>query len=97
MPKNRAIARLAALLARARGLVTVDSGPAHVAAAVRCPQVVLFGMASTTLYRPWGTAGADVRVLTGEVDGEPNMLGIATGAVTAAWDSLGLRTGQQAA
>ena len=86
------VSRLVALLERASGLVTVDSGPAHVAAAVGCPQVVLFGKASTSLYRPWGAAGADVRVLTGQVDGEPSMLGIQVEAVTAAWDSLALRT-----
>jgi hypothetical protein len=33
-----------------------------------------------------------VKVLTGQVSGEANMLGIATGDVTAAWDSLALRT-----
>jgi heptosyltransferase-2/heptosyltransferase-3 len=85
------IPRLIALLERAQGLVTVDSGPAHAAAAVGCPQVVLFGKASPSLYRPWGVAGADVRVLTGEVDGEPSMLGIPVGQVTDAWASLGLR------
>lgn len=85
------IPRLVALLARARGLITVDSGPAHAGAAVGCPQVVLFGKASTSLYRPWGTAGADVKVLTGRVGGEPNMLGIETGDVLAAWDTLVLR------
>jgi heptosyltransferase-2/heptosyltransferase-3 len=85
------VPRLAALLARADGLVTVDSGPAHAAAAVGCPQVVLFGKASTSLYRPWGISGADVKVLTGQLDGELTMLGIAVGAVTAAWDTLALR------
>jgi heptosyltransferase-2/heptosyltransferase-3 len=86
------VPRLVALLTHAAGLITVDSGPAHVAAAVGCPQVVLFGKASTSLYRPWGAAGADVKVLTGRVGGEANMLGIETGDVTAAWDSLALRT-----
>ena len=85
------ISRLVAVLARADGLVTVDSGPAHAAAAVGCPQVVLFGRASTTLYRPWGSSGADVKVLTGQIDGQPNMLGIATADVVAAWDTLQLR------
>jgi len=82
------IPRLLALLARARSLITVDSGPAHAAAAVGCPQVVLFGRALPSLYRPWGTPGAPVSVLTGCVDGEPSMLGIETAAVIAAWDAL---------
>jgi heptosyltransferase-2/heptosyltransferase-3 len=87
------IPRLVALLERASGLVTVDSGPAHAAAAVGCPQVVLFGKALPSLYRPWGVAGADVRVLTGESDGEPSMLGIPVTAVTQAFGSLRLREG----
>jgi hypothetical protein len=37
-----------------------------------------------------GRGGADVKVLTGEVDGEPSMLGIAAAAVIAAWVRLRL-------
>jgi len=85
------IPRLVSLLDRADGLVTVDSGPAHAAAAVGCPQVVLFGKALPSLYGPWGTAGADVRLLTGEINGEPNMLGIEASSVIAAWSALRLR------
>jgi ADP-heptose:LPS heptosyltransferase len=85
------IPRLVALLDRAAGLLTVDSGPAHAAAAVGCPQVVLFGKALPSLYRPWGTAGADVQLLTASIDGEPNMLGIETGSAIAAWSRLKLR------
>ena len=86
------VPRLVSLLDHACGLVTVDSGPAHAAAAVGCPQVVLFGRALPSLYRPWGTAGADVRLLTGFVAGEPSMLGIDAGSVIAAWSALKLRS-----
>jgi heptosyltransferase-2/heptosyltransferase-3 len=85
------IPRLVALLARGAGLITVDSGPAHAAAAVGCPMVVLFGKASTSLYRPWGTAGSEVTVLSGLRAGEPDMLGIDTSTVIAAWSALRLR------
>lgn len=85
------IPRLLALLERADGLLTVDSGPAHAAAGVGCPQVVLFGKALPSLYRPWGVAGADVRLLRGEIAGEPAMLGIDAGSVIAAWSRLKLR------
>jgi len=85
------VPRLTALLSRAQGLLTVDSGPAHAASAVGCALVVLFGKASTTLYRPWCRAGADVKVLTGRVDGEASMLGITIEEVVAAWDALALR------
>jgi heptosyltransferase-2/heptosyltransferase-3 len=85
------IPRLVALLERADGLLTVDSGPAHAAAAVGCPQVVLFGKALTSLYRPWGVAGADVQLLRAEVAGEPTMLGIDAASVIDAWSRLKLR------
>ena len=87
------VPRLVALLAQVSGLITVDSGPAHAAAAVGCPLVVLFGKALPSLYRPWGTDGADVKVLAGKVDGEPDMLGIEAGAVLSAWAALKLRGG----
>jgi ADP-heptose:LPS heptosyltransferase len=86
------VPRLVALLARGAGLITVDSGPAHAAAAVGCPLVVLFGKAPASLYRPWGTAGAEVRVLQGEIAGRPDMLGIESRSVIEAWSSLNLRT-----
>ena len=85
------IPRLVALLARAAGLITVDSGPAHAAAAVGCPLVVLFGKASPSLYRPWGTAGADVKILCGRIGDEPDMQGIDSGDVIAAWSEMTLR------
>jgi heptosyltransferase-2/heptosyltransferase-3 len=89
------IPRLLALLARADGLISVDSGPAHAAAAVGCPLIVLFGKASPSLYRPWGASGAAVTVLTGEIDGEASMLGIDTASVTRAWAHLRRRDSRQ--
>jgi|HubBroStandDraft_1064217.scaffolds.fasta_scaffold00027_30 hypothetical protein len=86
------IPRLVALLERADGLITVDSGPAHAAAAVGCPLVVLFGKALPSLYRPWGTAGAEVKVLCGRLAGEPDMLAIESSSVIEAWASLSLRS-----
>jgi heptosyltransferase-3 len=86
------IPRLVALLERAAALLSVDSGPAHAAAAVGCPQVVLFGRASPSLYRPRGAAGADVKLLQGEHAGTSSMLGITSEEVNAAFDELRLRT-----
>jgi heptosyltransferase-2/heptosyltransferase-3 len=85
------IPRLVALLERATALVTVDSGPAHAAAAVGCPQVVLFGKALPSLYRPKGVPDADVAVLCGTVEGEASMLGISTRQVIDAFSRLELR------
>jgi predicted lipopolysaccharide heptosyltransferase III len=43
---------LAALIARARLLVTVDSAPTHLAAAMKTPQVVLFGPTNPFHWHP---------------------------------------------
>jgi ADP-heptose:LPS heptosyltransferase len=86
------IPRLVALLARAEGLLNVDSGPAHAGAAVGCPQVVMFGKALPSLYRPFGIARPDVQLLTGEIEGQPSILGISADAVIGAWSRLKLRT-----
>jgi len=78
------------LLARASGLVSVDTGPAHAAAALGCPTVALFGTSDPKLYRPGGVTTPAV-VLTGEVDGQPSMAGISVAEVVAAWRRLGTR------
>jgi len=57
------IARLIALMARADAMVTVDTGPAHVAAAVGLPMLVLFGAVDPSLYRPWGADQSPVHCL----------------------------------
>jgi heptosyltransferase-2/heptosyltransferase-3 len=85
------VTRLVALLARAAALLTVDSGPAHVAAAVACPQVVLFGKASPSLYRPWGSANPQTLLISGQLGAEPSMLGIAAETVIRSWDQLECR------
>jgi len=55
---------LLALMERADGMVSIDTGPAHAAAALGLPIVVLFGMAEPAFYRPWGLSGAPVICLT---------------------------------
>jgi ADP-heptose:LPS heptosyltransferase len=80
------VPRLMALAQRARGMVSVDTGPAHVAAAVGCAVVTLFGKHSPTLYAPRGP-NARVHCLIGQHDGEQSMLGISTDPVLQAWDA----------
>jgi ADP-heptose:LPS heptosyltransferase len=72
------------LLQRASSMISVDTGPAHAAAALGCPTVALFGTASPILYRPGGTETSAI-ALTGLVDGEQNILGIAPQAVIDGW------------
>jgi predicted lipopolysaccharide heptosyltransferase III len=47
------IGELTALIADSQLFVGNDSGPAHIAAAVKTPLVVLFGPASSIRWRPW--------------------------------------------
>ena len=54
------LARVAALLSLARGCVGNDSGPTHLAAAVGCPTVALFGPTDPVV---WAPRGARVRVV----------------------------------
>ncbi len=75
------------LLERAASLVSVDTGPAHAAAALKCPTVALFGTSDPVLYRPGGVTTPAV-ALAGEIAGRPNILGIEAPAVIAAWHKL---------
>ena len=75
------------LLQRAHSMISVDTGPAHAAAALGCPTVALFGTAPPDLYRPGGTQTPAV-TLTGVVEGKPNILGIAPQTVIDSWQQL---------
>lgn len=78
------------LLERASSLISVDTGPAHAAAALGCPTVALFGTSDPQLYRPGGVTTPAV-TLTGELNGERTMLGIEAQTVIDAWHRLGTR------
>ena len=75
------------LLQRARSMISVDTGPAHAAAALGCPTVVLFGQADPVRLRPGGV-DTPAAVLTGDVAGCPDILGISAEAVIRAWQEL---------
>ncbi len=89
------IPRLLALQARAAGMVTVDTGPGHTAAAVGCPLVVLFGVADPVEIRPRG-GSTPVHVLQAFREGRPDMTAITVAEVTQAWERLPLRAGANA-
>ncbi|WHZ20304.1 MAG: hypothetical protein OJF55_002453 [Rhodanobacteraceae bacterium] len=57
--------RLMALAEIACGMVSVDTGPAHVAAALGCPLVVLFGAQPPSLWLPRSPTGSAVVALGG--------------------------------
>ena len=75
------------LLEIAHSMISVDTGPAHAAAALGCPQVTLFGEASPTQYFPGGER-TQATVLTGKVEGRISMLGIQAHTVIDAWMNL---------
>jgi ADP-heptose:LPS heptosyltransferase len=79
--------RLLALQERAIGMVSVDTGPAHSAAALGCPLVVLFGIADPVKFSPRSPTGAVVS-LQGHEGGRASMLAISVDEVINAWKSL---------
>jgi heptosyltransferase-2/heptosyltransferase-3 len=78
---------LLALLERAHSMISVDTGPAHAAAALGCPTVALFGTASPHLYRPGGATTPAI-ALTGMVGGQQDILGIDPQTVVDSWLEL---------
>jgi ADP-heptose:LPS heptosyltransferase len=50
------LSELAALISGARLFVGNDSGPMHIAAAMRIPTVAVFGSSDPTVWHPWSTA-----------------------------------------
>src|SRR5690606_22867695 len=81
------IPRLLALLEAAHSMVSVDTGPAHAAAALGCPLVVMFGAASPAQWRPIGPGAIATR---GGDRGEASRAAdLAPGEVVAAWRALG--------
>lgn len=95
---------LAGLLADALGCISVDTGPAHLAAALGCPTVVLFGPADPLQMAPRGPA--PVAVVRSGVACSPCygtarrdacrenvcMRRIGAATVVEAWESLGVAT-----
>lgn len=87
------VTRLIALCAQARGMVSVDTGPAHVAAAVGCPLVVMFGSQDPTFYAPRSESSV-VEVISGSRTSEHPLLDITPQAVLDAWERLNAQTNE---
>lgn len=83
------VPRLLALLQQAHSLVSVDTGPAHAAAALACPLVVMFGAASPEKWRPIGPG--PIHVLGGEKGEASRVRDIPVADVVAAWRRLPVR------
>ena len=88
------IGRLKALLEVAHSMVSVDTGPAHLAAAVGCPLVVLFGSRPPLMWAPRSASGSTVMVVGG-LPGQP-VADIDTAQVMTAWRTLPARASMAA-
>ncbi|MGH8232664.1 MAG: glycosyltransferase family 9 protein [Rhodanobacteraceae bacterium] len=82
--------RFMALCEIARGMLSVDTGPAHVAAAMGCPLVVLFGAQSPRVWCPRSPTGSTVIALGGPPQ-RSRVVQIPLDEVTAALCSLPAR------
>ncbi|HWW21493.1 MAG TPA: glycosyltransferase family 9 protein [Steroidobacteraceae bacterium] len=78
------IPKLIGLSELATGMVSVDTGPAHLAAAVGCSVVTLFGSTEPFMYAPRGR-NARVSCLIGARPGGRSMLYIEPSEVLTAW------------
>ena len=81
------INRLLPLMQRAHSMVSIDTGPAHAAAALACPLVVLFGAMGSTRWRP-RSPGSPVIALESDRGEASKVMDIAPEQVIAAWRSL---------
>jgi len=89
------LGHLRALLHMAHSMVSVDTGPAHLAAAVGCPLVVLFGNRWPSMWKPRSASGSAVHAIGGLPD-VPRVDHIALEDVVQAWRQLPVRPGHTA-
>ncbi|HXS73182.1 MAG TPA: glycosyltransferase family 9 protein [Rhodanobacteraceae bacterium] len=82
--------RLMAVLERASAMISVDTGPAHAAAALGCPLIVLYGAQSPAHWLPRSPSGSAVIGLGGAPQ-RHRVDEIGLDEVLAAWDTLPLR------
>lgn len=82
--------RLLALLERASGMISVDTGPAHAAAAMGCPLIVMYGAQPPAQWLPRSPTGSAVIALGGPPQ-RSRVADIGLDEVLAAWNALPLR------
>lgn len=87
---QRPLRRLLVLCERAVAMISIDTGPAHAAAALGCPLVVLYGAQPPSLWLPRSPAGSAV-VALGGLPQRTRVDQIPLEEVIAAWRSLPLR------
>ena len=68
-------------------MISVDTGPAHAAAAMDCPLVVMFGEQDQRVWRP-RSRHAEVIAVGGAAGSASRMLDISVDEVLSAWNRL---------
>jgi heptosyltransferase-2/heptosyltransferase-3 len=84
------VPRLLALLERADSMISVDTGPAHAAAALDCPLTVMFAHADQVWWRPRSRLGR-VSVVGGAKGPDSRLSDLEPAEVLDAWSALGGR------
>lgn len=85
------IPRLLALQERAHSMITVDTGPAHTAAAMGCPEVVMFtrqAHCAADLYAPLPTSAPVKILLPADPAPDAGLVSIKPDTVILAWHEL---------
>lgn len=88
--RELSLSRLKVLTAIAHSMISVDTGPAHIAAAMGCPLVVMFGAVSPKHWQPRSRSSETVRVLRGP-PASRRVAAITPEQVVEAWHSLPIR------
>ena len=88
---RRSLRRLLAMCERAAAMISVDTGPAQVAAVLGCPLVVLYGAQPPSLWLPRSLPGSAV-VALGGLPQRTRVAEITLEEVVIAWQSLPPRT-----
>ncbi len=83
--------RLVALAARAHSMVSVDTGPAHVAAAMDCPSVILYGRFGWGRWKARAPHADVIALGRRDPADHARVLDIGVDEVVAAWRSLAPR------
>ena len=90
--RDPSLPRLAALAARAHSMVSVDTGPAHLAGAMDCPLVVLYGSAGWGRWLPRTSSAPVIALGQREIDPQRKLMDLSVQEVIEAWQRLAART-----
>lgn len=90
---NPTVERVCALTARAHSMISVDTGPSHVAGAMNCPLVVLYGSGGWGRWLPRAASSQVVPLGPEPPTPGARLLDLHPQEVLEAWASLGPRGG----